>query len=92
MSELPLQRVEEIGLRAARAIAGETVRALKVRRALDSTDEVAYYLFFLSDRSLPEQALTSLSIAQKVRDTLIRDGDLSYPYVRLLPKDEWERQ
>ncbi|KQP41430.1 hypothetical protein ASF49_16780 [Methylobacterium sp. Leaf104] len=89
MAQLPLDRVEQIGLSAARSVAGPRVRAIKVRVAVDSTDEPAYYLSFLSEPGQAQEAELLLDIAHKVRDGLIASGDESYPYIRLVTPDEW---
>lgn len=89
MAQLPIHRIEEIGLAAARAIAGGKVRAIRVRPALDSADEPAYFLSFLSETSQTGRPEVLLDIAHKVRDELIENGDESYPYIRLVTQDEW---
>ena len=92
MEQLSLDRIQQIGLTAARSIAGAKVKALKVRSSIDSSDNPAYYLAFLADRDQAGQAELGIRIAMKVRDDLIENGDSTYPFVRLLAEDEWERQ
>lgn len=92
MEQLPLHRVEQIGLSAARSVAGHMVLGLKVRTALDSSDEPAYFLSFLAEQDQVAQVELGIRIAQKIRDDLIENGDGSYPYVRLLGQDDWDRR
>ena len=92
MEQLSLSRIQQIGLSAAQSVAGGKVKALKVRSSVDSSDKPAYYLAFLAEGEQVGQAELGVRIAVKVRDDLIENGDSTYPFVRLLAEEEWERQ
>jgi hypothetical protein len=91
MRQVPLHRLEEIGRAAARAVAGGTVRDLKVRSGADASYDPAYYLTFVADRETIRRPEISVRIAHRVRDALLEQDDETYPYISLVSQEEWDR-
>lgn len=93
MARLSGSELEQIGLEAAKGVVGAgAVEEVEVVAGLDTSDEPAYFFSFLVDQGEHRQSsgLLWTRLGQKIRDALIEQGDDSYPYVRVLSRQDWE--
>ncbi len=94
MSDLRETDVLEIGREAAlRLIGHDRVQQVTVAAYPDTTDNPAYH-FMIIARQDPDPMKASLirrDLGMTIRDALLNRGDESYPYLRILSPEDWEK-
>ena len=75
-------------------LGADKVKQVEVVAGPDSTDEPAYYFWYQLDQDPASQsaALARVRLKQKLRDELLARGDTTYPYLRVLTKQDWDKR
>ncbi len=95
MAQLSETDLKVLGRKAARQIWGpRKVKRVDVVTGPDSTNDPAHYFSFLAEEDGDRQvaALLRIRLAQKLRDELMAHDDASYPYIRVLSEQDWDKR
>ncbi len=87
--------LEELGLRAARAIAGDAgVERVEVVRTVDRSDHPAYHFSLLvrPDDLMVSPGLLLGRLQRSLYDALAARGDDRVPMVRMVEAADWHRR
>jgi hypothetical protein len=95
MAQLPEADLKNIGRNiAAQILPDRKIEQIEVIASQDSSDQPAYFFSFLfnDDRDRQIGALLRTRLAQQLRDALLARGDASYPFIRFLSRQDWEKR